>query len=176
MNTPTENARRRADGGEADKTLRLIASLPGPEGLEDRVKIALHATSRRGRVLRWPGGLGSSGRGWIQGGWMHRTVTRCAAAAAIVFVVAGGGWGVYSHVQPAPAPRAVALPHVTAPGGFSNAGAMRTPQTLNGTVLSHPLTGATKQANATVNKDFRASQKKGQQKKRKIDQSRKVAN
>lgn len=171
MNTPTENTHHCADGGEADKTLRLIASLPGPEGLEDRVKIALHGTSRRGRVLRWPAGSRLGG-----GGWIHGTVARCAAAAAIVFVVAGGGWGVYSRVQPTPAPRAIAMPHVTAPGGFSNAGAMRTPQTLSGTVLSHPVTGATKQNIATVNKDSRASQKKGQQKKGKIDQSRKVAN
>lgn len=173
MNTPTENAHRRADGGEADKTLRLIASLPGPEGLEDRVKMALHATSRRDRVLRWPSGSRSGGGGRIHGGWMHGTVARCAAVAAIVFVVAGGGWGVYSRVQPVVAPRAVALPHVTTPGGFSSAGAMRTPQTLSGTVLSHPVTGATKQVNARVNKESRASQK--QQKRVQIQKSKNVA-
>jgi hypothetical protein len=53
-----------------------------------------------------------------------------------VFVVAGGGWGVYRHgqlhqpakVNAAPAPQ-VAAP---AAGGFSSAGAIRTPQTVKG--------------------------------------------
>ena len=54
-----------------DETLRLIARLPAPKGLEDRVHAALraaHATSlqqpasgagieNRGRVLAWPSGL-----------------------------------------------------------------------------------------------------------------------
>jgi hypothetical protein len=46
-----------------------------------------------------------------------------------------GGWGVYSRVQPAQSPKVIAMPQrVNTPGGFSNAGAMRTPQTLNGPV------------------------------------------
>ena len=38
----------------AEETLRLIASLPAPAGLEDRVHAALRAAPRRGRVLAWP--------------------------------------------------------------------------------------------------------------------------
>ncbi len=41
-----------ADSGE--DTLRLIASLPAPAGLEDRVHKALRAAPRSGRVLAWP--------------------------------------------------------------------------------------------------------------------------
>ena len=149
MNAPTEKAavRKRIHGGEAEKTLRLIASLPAPEGLEDRVNSALRTASQGGRVLHWPAGW-RSGRGWTQS-----AVVRCAAAAAIVFVVAGVWWGVYSRVQPPQEPRAIAIPHITATGGFSNAGAMRTPQTLNGLVLSHPVTGATKPTRANAKTD-----------------------
>jgi hypothetical protein len=61
---------------------------------------------------------------------------RSAAAAAIVFVVVGGGWGVYSRVQQPQAAKVITMPaRVAAPGGFSNAGAMRTPNTLNGPVV-----------------------------------------
>jgi hypothetical protein len=70
---------------------------------------------------------------------------RSAAAAAIVFVVVGGGWGISSRVQPSPQVRAITVPpRVSAPGGFSSAGAMRTPQTLNGPVVAHPATAAPK--------------------------------
>jgi len=67
----------------AEQTLRLLAQLRSPEGLEDRVIAGLHSAPRRGRILYWPRTLGGSGGAWIRG----------AAAAAIVFVVAGGGWG-----------------------------------------------------------------------------------
>jgi hypothetical protein len=111
--------------------LHLIAILPAPEGLEDRVNANLHTAQqsapRKGRVLAWPTTL------WLGGDWM-----RSAAAAAIVIVVAGGGWGIYSHVQPA---RGIAAPpRVAAPAGFSSAGAMRTPNTLNGPVAPQPAT------------------------------------
>jgi hypothetical protein len=66
---------------------------------------------------------------------------RSAAAAAIVFVVAGGGWGIYSRVLPGQPARVIAQPpHGPSSGGFSSAGAMRTPQTLNGPVVAHPAT------------------------------------
>jgi hypothetical protein len=107
-----------------EETLRLIATLPAPEGLEDRVQAGLGAAPRAGRVLAWPVAAAAGGA------WM-----RSAAAAAIVFVVAGGGWGIYSRVQPVlPASGAVAPPHVGAQGGFATGGAMRTPQTLVGPV------------------------------------------
>jgi len=115
--------------GAAEETLRLIASLPAPEGLEDRVHAGLLAAGRRGRVLAWPAAF-TPASAWV----------RSAAAAAIVFVVAGGGWGIYSHVQPGQPARVIAMPHASASGGFSGAGAMRTPQTLNGPVVAHPAT------------------------------------
>jgi len=117
-----------------EETLRLLASLPAPAGLEDRVQAGLRAAPRTARILHWPAALlPASG---MAGSWM-----RSAAAAAIVFVVAGGGWGIYSHVQPGqPARVTVMPPRVGAGGGFSSAGAMRTPQTLNGPVLPQPVT------------------------------------
>jgi hypothetical protein len=105
--------------GDADATLRLIAGLPAPEGLEDRVHEALRKAPRTGRVLEWPVRLTSDSQ------WM-----RSAAAAAIAFVVVGGGWGVYSRVQTA---RVIPMPpHAAAPGGFSSGGTMRIPQTVHG--------------------------------------------
>jgi len=118
--------------GAAERTLRLIASLPVPEGLEDRVHAGLAAAPRRGRVLAWPG-MRTQASGWVRG----------AAAAAIVFVVAGGGWGIYSRVQPSQPARVIVMPaRAAAPGGFSGAGAMRTPQTLNLPVVAHPVATA----------------------------------
>jgi hypothetical protein len=126
----------------AEETLRLIASLPAPDGLENRVNTALSSARQHGRVL---------GRGSLLA-W-HRTLgltfgpesnwMRTAVAAAIVVVVAGGSWGVYSRVEssrPEPTPFAhnqpakviVLPPRMPVAGGFSGAGAMRTPVTLPG--------------------------------------------
>ncbi len=109
----------------AEETLRLIASLPAPKGLEERVQTVLDSAPRRGRVLTWPGTLRP------QSGWM-----RSAAAAAIVFVVAGGGWGVYTKVEQVRfdqnGPAKVIVMPARMPGGFGGAGAIRTPQTLPG--------------------------------------------
>jgi hypothetical protein len=115
--------------GTVDATLRLVATLPAPSGLEDRIHSALRSAHARrpGRVLAWPSAHRSS-RSWM----------RTAAAAAIAFVIAGGGWGVYSHVQPAHPAGAMIAPAQPAAGGFSAAGAIRTPQTLNGPVVAHP--------------------------------------
>jgi hypothetical protein len=109
-----------------DATLHLIANPPIPGGLEERVHTRLRSAPRTGRLLDWPMRVDT--------GWM-----KSAAAAAIVVIVAGGGWGVYSRVDH-PQPAKVMLPATgTAGGGFSSAGAMRTPQTLNGPVLKHPV-------------------------------------
>jgi len=119
----------RADDNSAEATLHLIANLPAPQGLEDRVITGLKAAPRTARILHWPEMLRPTS-GWMRG----------AAAAAIVFVVAGGGWGIYTHVQPTPSARVIVMPPRTgAAGGFSNAGAMRTPQTLNGPMLVEPV-------------------------------------
>lgn len=120
-----------AEPGPADATLRLIAGLPAPEGLVDRVQLGLSTaprnSSRMTRILHWPSALR-----------MHGTVARGAAAAAIVMVVVGGGWKVYSRVQPTA--RVIVMPPRTgASGGFSAAGNVHTPETLIGPVLKHPL-------------------------------------
>jgi hypothetical protein len=129
--------------GEFEETLRLIASLSVPEGLEERVQAGLHAetstVSRRARILRWPV------MPRVENAWMQN-LARAAAAAAIVAVVVGGGWGISSRFQPAQPSSAVAVPPRSAgqnghtgQGGFSSAGAMRTPQTLNGPIIEHPV-------------------------------------
>lgn len=124
------------NSGSGEETLRLIAGLPAPDGLEDRVHAALHAAPRRGRVLAWPTAVHPDN------GWM-----RAVAAAAIVFVVAGGGWGVYTRVQQGhpgkvSAPVIVMPARLPAAGGFSGAGAMRTPQTLPGPIVRQPAKAA----------------------------------
>ena len=110
----------------AEVTLRLIASLPAPEGLAERVQTAVStakgAAPRRGQVLAWPRTLRP------ESGWM-----RSAAAAAIVFVVAGGGWGVYTRVEQNLPAKVIVMPaRMPSAGGFTGAGAIRTPLTLPG--------------------------------------------
>jgi len=145
MNFSTQDNALIPDGasGTGEETLRLIARLPVPQLLEERVKAGLNSAPRTARILRWPAPL-------LRGqGWMHSTAARSAAAAAIVIVVAGGSWGVYSRVQPALPPNVVVMPLHTAPSiGFSSAGAMRTPQTLNGSVVAHPATVTPQQSKA----------------------------
>jgi hypothetical protein len=129
-----------SNSGNYEETLRLIARLSAPEGLEERVQAGLRAAtstaSGKVRILRWPEALRLE-NAWVQ------NLARAAAAAAIVAVVVGGGWSISSHVQPAQPSSAVAAPpHVSSQGGFSSAGAMRTPQTLNGPVVAHPAAAA----------------------------------
>jgi hypothetical protein len=134
MNPIVENpfGKRSASGaapGAAEATLRLIAQLPVPAGLEDRVQARLHSAPRPSRVLAWPAAL-RPGSNWM----------RAAAAAVLAFVVAGGGWGIYSRVQPGASAKGIVLPpRGPVAGGFSSAGAMRTPQTLNGPVVAQPV-------------------------------------
>ena len=125
-----------SSSGEFDETLRLIARISAPEGLEERVQVGLRTVSPKARILRWPEALR------LENAWMQN-LARAAAAAAIVAVVVGGGWGVSSRFQPNQPTSAIAVPPlVTSQGGFSSAGAMRTPQTLNGPVVAHPATVA----------------------------------
>jgi hypothetical protein len=114
---------------EAEETLRLVAALHAPAGLEQRIHAALKVAPASAKVLEWP---------VRRAGGPLRTWMRGAAAAAIVSVVAGGGWAIYSRVQPADGPRVVNLPRVTGSGGFSSAGAMRTPQTLEAPSATQP--------------------------------------
>lgn len=131
MNSNPHNSKISDHGhaGAGDETLRLIASLPAPAGLEDRVHTALRVPPRHARVLAWPKRLNP------QSGWM-----RSAAAAAIVFVVVGGGWGVYTRIQHNQPAKVIAMPaRMPATGGFSPVGAMRVPQTLPGPVAPHAV-------------------------------------
>ncbi|HEX3892507.1 MAG TPA: hypothetical protein VHW46_08040 [Terracidiphilus sp.] len=135
MNTQGENGVGAASLGEADATLRLIAEVPAPVGLEDRVKGSLHRmpAGRGGRLLDWPGG---SRRSW----WLESAWARGAAAAAIVAVVAGGSWQVYSRVQPKQAH--VLIPHVGTASGFASANAVRTPKTLDAPTVTTVATAS----------------------------------
>ena len=165
--------------GEAETTLRLIAGLPAPEGLEERVRAGLHqaldqvsgkashqaprSAPRSASLLHWPPAtrLDPSRAGSMRWGWMQGTFARSAAAAAIVLVVAGGGWEVYSRIPPAQEPKAIVLPPVAGHGGFSSANAIRTPRTLNGTVLTHPLAMQVKPNADTVKKATDSAKKPG---------------
>jgi len=120
----------RANTGE--ETLRLIAGLPAPQGLEERVHEALRTVPRQGRVLAWPMVLRADAA-WV----------RATAAAAIVMIVAGGGWGVYSRIQPWQPAKGLAAPaRVGAMGEFSGADAKRSPQSLQLPVVSAPAKSA----------------------------------
>ncbi|MFP5236821.1 MAG: hypothetical protein ACLGSD_13045 [Acidobacteriota bacterium] len=112
----------------AEETLRLVAKLPAPDGLADRVQERLRTAPRQARVFEWPGT------------YRYAVAMRGAAAAAIVLMVAGGGWSVYSHVQPLPAGPRMTTAAPMSSGGFSTAGAMRKPDSPNGPVLAHPVT------------------------------------
>ena len=132
MSFPSQNEVDRNQGAiEAERLLRLIATLPAPEGVEARVKAGLHAAPRRGNVIRWP---------FSRAEWMRGSAVRAAAAAAIVVVVTGGGWEVYSHIRVAPVPAAIAAPQpIGGSTGFSTAGARRTPQTLDRPLVAVPV-------------------------------------
>jgi len=125
-----------ADSGfnTGEDTLRLIAGLPAPAGLEERVHQALRAAPRESRgggsVLAWPARFRASAA--LESNWM-----RVAAAAAIVFVVVGGGWGVYSRVQPGPAGKVIVMPQLV-PGSGGISGAIRTPATIPGPKVKEP--------------------------------------
>ena len=128
-----------------EETLRLVASLSAPEGLEERVEVTLRAELRaapravygRARILHWPAALR------LDHAWVRSSLARAAAAATIAAVVIGGGWGVYSRVETSQPASFVAPLHTVPPGGFSSAGAMRTPQTLDGPLVAHPAAAAT---------------------------------
>jgi hypothetical protein len=119
---------------DAEQTLRLVANLPAPKGLEDRIHAGLRVAPRQARLLAWPTAMSPAG-GWL----------RSAAAAALVCVVAGGGWGIYSRVQPSQVPAGVTLG-----GGFGSAGTVRKPVTLVGPAVTHPATAVTAPARVGV--------------------------
>jgi len=134
MNLSTQNdLDRNAAIIDAERSLRLIASLPAPAGIEDRVKAGLRTAPTQSGVIGWP--VSSPTRG----GWTQVSYMRAAAAAAIVFVVAGGGWGVYRHFGLAPEPTANAVQQrIEGGSGLSAAGARRTPKTVEGPKIAVP--------------------------------------
>ena len=125
MKTEDRSAVEYGRAGEADATLRVVANLPAPEGLAERVRKGVRAEPKGGRVLAWRTAR-KAGEDWLRG----------AAAAAIVCLVAGGAWWIYANSAAAGGGSAIAAPvRVRTAGGFSNAGAIHTPNTLNGPVL-----------------------------------------
>lgn len=151
MDSSRDNSVGGGNGGSGgfEESLRVIARLPAPEGLEERVIAGVRAKSRGARILHFPEVL-RPGSSWMRG----------AAAAAIVFVVAGGGWEIYSRVQKPQAAKVITIPvRMAAPGGFSNAGAMRTPNTLTGPVVPVPVTPKQEQAGVVVLNAKKANRK-----------------
>jgi hypothetical protein len=138
----------------AEETLRIIATLPVPAGLEGRMKAGLRSAPRHGMLMAWPFSPA--------GGWMHTAAMRAAAAASIVLAVAGGGWGVFSHNQIAPVPSALVEPQwPNGAGRFSTAGAMHVPQTVEGPVLAAPVSDRQKQETKGTQSPQRRAAKKG---------------
>ncbi len=151
----SSNPHNPMNADSAEETLRLIASLPAPAGLEERVDKALRAAPRSGRVLAWPAGFRA--RAVMENHWM-----RAAAAAAIVFVVVGGGWGVYSRVQPGPAGKVIVMPlRAPSSGGFGGAGAIRTPETLPGPKIGDHGTNGTREQETPPAKKLATPKKVG---------------
>jgi len=113
---------------EAEETLRLVAALPPPGELTDRI----HA--RLGAELRVPARRGF----WAH--WQPARRFQFAGAAALAVAVAGSTWTVY-HRRPqagvgAQTVRPVAPVEPTGEG-FGTAGAVRVPPTLN-PIKVHP--------------------------------------
>jgi hypothetical protein len=136
------------DERSVDETLRMIARMPVPERLEERVKAGLQLAEKPGRVLGWPAERRGESVG-VPGGWMRAGWARGAAAAAIALVVVGGGWGIYARVEPAQSAKIVAMPAAKQNGAFSEAGAMRRPQTLVGPTVK-PKPAAPKAGRAVI--------------------------
>jgi hypothetical protein len=103
---------------EAEETLRLVATMPPPAELTDRVhqRLAMEKDSAPRRSF------------WSL--WMPAQRFQFAAAAVLVVAVAGSTWSVYHTNRGskivAPVPHAV-----DSGGGFGTAGAERVPPTLN---------------------------------------------
>jgi hypothetical protein len=136
MNTSQNEISSKGTASSAEETLRVIAGLPAPDGLVDRVQTRLRTAPRSGKVLTWPMVLGP-------GGWMYNSAFRGAAAAAIVCVVVGGGWRIYSRVQPAASARILVTPAAGPTRGFSIGGSVHTPDPRTGPVLTQQLVPVT---------------------------------
>jgi hypothetical protein len=132
-----------------EETLRFLARLPAPDGLADRLHAALRegelsAGEEPGRFGRFVARLNFQIESRIGALRLkfdpEKPWVRPLAAAAIVLVVVGGGWGVYAAGRMGQRPAAAAMPaHMpAASGGFSSAGAVRTPVTLSSPAAAQP--------------------------------------
>lgn len=117
-------------GRDAEETLRLVAQLPPPPDIADRVHHRLAAEQMA---------QASPARRGFWSLWMPAQRLQFAAAAVLVIAVAGSTWSVY-HMHPrttnaAPAAASSAPGGGTASegarGGFRSAAAERVPPTLN---------------------------------------------
>jgi hypothetical protein len=146
----------------AEQTLRLIARLSAPQGLEERVQAGLRAAARtyspKACVLRWLAAFE------LNYEWLRSPLLRAVAAAAIAAVVIVGGWSVSARFHPA---QSVSVqPRGASQGGFSSAGAKRTPQTLNGPILevptlAHPTAAAPVESKPAANPHTKTSARHG---------------
>lgn len=143
-----------------DETLRMIARVSAPDGMEDRIRCRIasrdgaaeSSSGKAERVLLWPRSPRAQSAGARGTGFRERWV-RGAAAAAIAAAIAGAGWGVYMRVQQAAAANVAAAPR-TQPadasrnGVFRESGAIRRPQTLTKPVVTGAQTPASKPKSA----------------------------
>ena len=111
-------------GREAEETLRLVAQLPPPDELTDRVHGRLAAVGRE-RAARRP----------VWSLWMPARRLQFVGAALLAAAVAGSTWGVY-HRHPQSGVQTGTqgsgervVPHLPQ-GSFGSAGAERVPPTL----------------------------------------------
>jgi len=109
---------------EAEETLRLLATLPPPTGLEDRVHYRIDAQIRTAEFAPSPRSIWSL--------WMPARRLQFAAAAVLVLALAGSTWRAYHTtsgavaIQPAPQTGSPTTPT----SNFGTAGAEGHPSTL----------------------------------------------
>jgi len=104
---------------EAEGTLRLVAQLPPPEELADRVhsRLAAEIAAERANPVRRSF--------WSL--WMPAQRIQFAAAAALALAVAGSTWSVYHSKS---GQIVVPVPQAAPNSGFGTAGAVRVPPSL----------------------------------------------
>lgn len=114
------------EGRDAEETLRMVAGMPAPDGLEERVQQRLDAELKRSERVRHS----------LWSLWMPARKLQYAAAGVLAAAVAISSWSVYhgqrmaananaASKQAAPAPA-----KGTAGSGFTPAGAVGVPHTL----------------------------------------------
>jgi hypothetical protein len=114
----------RRDGDQSFETLRLLAELPPPDGLNDRVHRRLDA--RMGEELTPQRGFWSL--------WMPVRRLQYAGVAVLVVALAGATWSVRHSRDGVPGPQPVA-PSAVPGHAFGSAGAEAHPATLKPIVV-----------------------------------------